>query len=151
MRDDTTLLWTGLTDPRLHPTVKVPDIERLGKLRGVAASRGCDDAILADPNRTVLEASTGSLVRWYEGKIVLPAHRERVLPGLPRRWWRVGPRRWACRWCAPTPAPTTGTGAGRVVPQFGAGHLAGHPRGDRQPRDAPGPVRGDRRMASLVG
>lgn len=82
MRDDTTLLWSGLADPRLHPTIKGPDIERLGKLRGIAASRSCDDAILADPNGTVLEATTGSLVWWHQGNLVLPAAPDRVLPGV---------------------------------------------------------------------
>lgn len=83
-RVDTTLLIAGPhIDPRIHPTIKGPDIERLEELRARAHPYGANDVVLTREG-TVVEAGTGSLVWWRDGVLCVPPADFPVLPGTTR-------------------------------------------------------------------
>ncbi|MDJ1372064.1 aminotransferase class IV [Gulosibacter molinativorax] len=91
-RDETTLLVYDAPDPRLDPRTKGPDIPRLARAKAAALAaddatdaRAADDIILTDADGALLEASTGSLVHWRDGGIVLSNRFERQLPSVTMR------------------------------------------------------------------
>lgn len=67
-REFTSLTVLDGPDPREHPRIKGPDIARLVAVKGSAKT---DDVILTDTDGAVLEASTGALVFWRDGGIVI--------------------------------------------------------------------------------
>ncbi|WP_165064404.1 aminotransferase class IV [Marisediminicola senii] len=65
-------------DPRSSPTVKGPDLERLGVLRRAAQERGMDDAVLLSPDGLVVEGAYCALAWWRGDALCVPD------PSLPR-------------------------------------------------------------------
>jgi hypothetical protein len=56
-------------DPRTHPTLKGPDLERMLSIRQQAQERGADEAIILSPEGYVVEGAYSALV-WWRGSIL---------------------------------------------------------------------------------
>nr|WP_250544129.1 chorismate-binding protein [Canibacter zhuwentaonis] len=56
-------VYTG-ADVRTQPTIKGPDLATLAEIRGRAAARGADDALLVGENGRVLETTTAAVLWW---------------------------------------------------------------------------------------
>ena len=56
-------------DPRKHPTVKGPDLERMTSVRTKAQSRGADEAVILTPDGYVVEGAYSALL-WWRGDIL---------------------------------------------------------------------------------
>jgi len=69
-------------DPRTDPRTKGPDIALLAQVRGQAAARGADEALLLSPDGFVLEGTTTSLLWWDGETLCLPGTGLPLLPGI---------------------------------------------------------------------
>lgn len=65
-------------DPRLTPTIKGPDLERLGLVRLAAAGAGADEVVLLAEDGSVVEGAYSALLWWRGDALCTPA------PELPR-------------------------------------------------------------------
>lgn len=81
-RTQTSLTVLDRVDPRRSPQIKGPDIARLAAAKAKAAT---DDVILGDSDGALLETSTGALVFWRDGGIVLSNRFERQLASVTLR------------------------------------------------------------------
>ena len=69
----TTVLSVGAgADPRTLPTVKGPDLSRLADYRRTHTAEGADDAIVCSPDGSFAETTTGALVGWEDGALIVP-------------------------------------------------------------------------------
>lgn len=60
--------WRG-DDPRRHPRVKGPDLERLGRVRTAVQPAGADEAVLLTRDGFVIEGAYSALL-WWRGDIL---------------------------------------------------------------------------------
>jgi branched-subunit amino acid aminotransferase/4-amino-4-deoxychorismate lyase len=60
-------------DPRRTPTVKGPDLERLGSIRAAAAKGGADEVVLTAEDGSVIEGCYSALLWWRGSAICTPA------------------------------------------------------------------------------
>lgn len=74
-RSETTLTIGSLPDPRVAPTAKGPDIQRLAEFKNQFPAT--DDAVLHD-NTHIQEATTGGLVIWRGNTLVVPQHPDQL-------------------------------------------------------------------------
>ena len=82
VRSFTTLAHLPMPDPRRHPRVKGPDLDRLAQARARAVDLGYDDLVLCDDDGTVLETCTGSLMWWEGATALFPKRQNNILPGV---------------------------------------------------------------------
>jgi branched-subunit amino acid aminotransferase/4-amino-4-deoxychorismate lyase len=59
-------------DPRTRPTVKGPDLERLGAVRTSVQPLGADEAVLLAPEGYVIEGAYSALAWWRGDDLVFP-------------------------------------------------------------------------------
>jgi branched-subunit amino acid aminotransferase/4-amino-4-deoxychorismate lyase len=60
-------------DPRRTPSIKGPDLERLGLLRTAAAERGAGEVVLTAEDGSVIEAAYSALLWWRGDALCTPA------------------------------------------------------------------------------
>ncbi len=60
--------WHG-DDPRIQPTVKGPDLERMLAIRSSVQAVGAGEAVLLSPDGYVVEGATSALL-WWRGEIL---------------------------------------------------------------------------------
>jgi branched-subunit amino acid aminotransferase/4-amino-4-deoxychorismate lyase len=85
-REPTVSAWVSdRPDPRTAPRRKGPDLERLGGLRADAASRGAQEALLADADGRLLEGAYTSLLWWEDDVLCAVPDDAPVLDGVTRR------------------------------------------------------------------
>jgi branched-subunit amino acid aminotransferase/4-amino-4-deoxychorismate lyase len=83
-REPTVTAWITGEDPRGHPRVKGPDLERLGALRDRARTHGAQEAVIADADGRLLEGAYTSLL-WWEGETLCAVPDDApILPGITR-------------------------------------------------------------------
>lgn len=75
------LPWPG-PDPRSHPRVKGPDLDRLAGLRQQARRGGADDALLLTSSGLVTESTTSALLWWEDRSLCLPSPALRAMPSV---------------------------------------------------------------------
>ena len=70
--------WHG-PDPRQHPLVKGPDLDRLQAVRTAVQPSGADEAVILTPDGTVAEGAYSALL-WWRGSIMCgpPASVDRI-------------------------------------------------------------------------
>ncbi|WP_291792289.1 aminotransferase class IV [Brevibacterium sp.] len=82
-RGEAVSLWVPeVPDPRTHPAVKGPDLDRLAQLRTQAAEWHSQDALLCTPEGVVVEAAHASLLWWEEDALCVPDPRLGVFAGV---------------------------------------------------------------------
>lgn len=69
---ETIVLATAITDPRIEPSIKGPDIPALNELRLAAQSRGADEAVILDYQGRIVDGSTTCLMWFVDGGLHLP-------------------------------------------------------------------------------
>jgi branched-subunit amino acid aminotransferase/4-amino-4-deoxychorismate lyase len=60
-------------DPRRTPTIKGPDLERLGLVRLAAAGAGADEVVLVAEDGSVVEGAYSALLWWHGDALCTPA------------------------------------------------------------------------------
>lgn len=60
-------------DPRRTPSIKGPDLERLGLLRAAAAERGAGEVVLTADDGSVIEAAYSAMLWWRGDALCTPA------------------------------------------------------------------------------
>jgi branched-subunit amino acid aminotransferase/4-amino-4-deoxychorismate lyase len=83
-REPTVTAWIADTDPRRHPRIKGPDLERLGALRDRANAHGAQEAVLTDPDGRLLEGAYTSLLWWEDETLCAVPDDAPILPGITR-------------------------------------------------------------------
>jgi branched-subunit amino acid aminotransferase/4-amino-4-deoxychorismate lyase len=83
-REPTVTAWVADEDPRRHPRIKGPDLERLAALRERAAAHDAQEAVIADADGRLLEGAYTSLL-WWEGETLCAVPDDApILPGITR-------------------------------------------------------------------
>jgi branched-subunit amino acid aminotransferase/4-amino-4-deoxychorismate lyase len=83
-REPTVTAWVADEDPRHHPRIKGPDLERLAALRRRAAAHQAGEAVIADSEGRLLEGAYTSLL-WWEGETLCAVPDDApILPGITR-------------------------------------------------------------------
>lgn len=72
-RTTTRLTYPLAPDPRTTPLVKGPDFGALADYRRAYQREGTDDTVIADARGNLLETTTGALVAWADGELIVPA------------------------------------------------------------------------------
>jgi branched-subunit amino acid aminotransferase/4-amino-4-deoxychorismate lyase len=88
------IVATAESDPRRHPLVKGPDLERLMALRQSVSHLGANEAIIVSPDGHIVEGAYSSVIAWpaggdemwvVEGSVErIPSVTEAALVGLAR-------------------------------------------------------------------
>ncbi|WP_241720691.1 aminotransferase class IV [Streptomyces lydicus] len=82
-RSGTVSVWVSDTaDPRTAARLKGPDLDALGALRGRAAERGAQEALLTTESGVVLEAGFASVLWWDGDRLCVPSPELPVLGGV---------------------------------------------------------------------
>lgn len=68
----TIVVATAETDPRVEPSIKGPDIPVLNELRLTARSQGGDEAIILDHDGRIIDGSTTCLMWFADGSLHIP-------------------------------------------------------------------------------
>jgi branched-subunit amino acid aminotransferase/4-amino-4-deoxychorismate lyase len=71
-RQETIVLATATTDPRVEPGIKGPDIPALNELRAEAQQLGADDAVILDTQGRIIDGSTTCLLWFAHGGVHVP-------------------------------------------------------------------------------
>lgn len=110
-RTDHVQVWApGITDPRMAPGIKGPDLAGLVALRQRGRGHGCDETLLQAPDGAAVEAANSSLM-WWEGDVFcIPDSSLPTLPGVTRGLVleEVRRRKIAVRECRAAPADLLG-------------------------------------------
>lgn len=78
-------LATATSDPRTIPTVKGPDLERLGALRTAAQAAGADEAVILDARGRVIEGAYSALLWSRENRLHVIAEAAARIPSVTER------------------------------------------------------------------
>jgi hypothetical protein len=85
-RSATVSLWVpDRPDPRVHPSVKGPDLAALSALRSEAADMGFGEAVLVSPEGWVREGALSALMWWREDLLCTSPEGPGLLPSVTRR------------------------------------------------------------------
>ncbi|MFT4124503.1 MAG: aminotransferase class IV [Microbacteriaceae bacterium] len=78
VRGPSLVVATAEGDPRRHPRVKGPDLDRLLALRASVRPIGAEEAVILSPDGHVVEGATSAIV-WWRGELLMG-----VPEGVPR-------------------------------------------------------------------